>query len=76
MDIGSDEDRQVVAGIAKHYSPESLIGKRLVVVSNLAPVKLRGVDSNGMILAASTEDGAKLQLVTLDGDIPPGSRVR
>ena len=71
-----DEVRQIVSGIAKHYSPEDMIGKKVVVVTNLKPVKLRGVLSQGMILAASDEKG-KLSLVTPDDDnLDDGSEVR
>lgn len=71
-----DEVRQIVSGIAKHYSPEDMIGKKVVVVTNLKPVKLRGVLSQGMILAASDENG-KLSLVTPDDEnLDDGSEVR
>ena len=71
-----DEVRQIVSGIAKHYSPEDLVGKKVVVVTNLKPVKLRGVLSQGMILAASDENG-KLSLVTPDDEnLDDGSEVR
>jgi methionyl-tRNA synthetase len=73
LDLGS-EQRQVVSGIAKHYSPEQLIGRKLICVTNLKPVKLRGELSQGMILAAS--DGDKLTLATVAEDIPVGSRVK
>ena len=73
VDLGS-EMRQVVAGIAEHYAPDELIGKHVIVVANLAPVTLMGVESNGMILAAEG-DGA-LILSGLDGEVPPGSKVR
>lgn len=69
-----DETRQVVSGIAEHYSAEELVGKDLILVANLKPVKLRGNLSQGMILAASNEDG-KLSLVTVDKEIEPGSTV-
>jgi len=62
-----------VAGIAKHYTPEDIIGKKIVVVANLKPVKIRGLESNGMLLAASR--GKELRLLTLDGDLPPGAKV-
>lgn len=76
VDIGS-ETRQIVAGIAKHYSPEELIGKQIVVVTNLKPAKLRGVMSNGMLLAASTTgDPKEVRVVTPDGPVPAGSRVK
>lgn len=73
VDLGT-ETRQVVSGIAKYYTPDELIGKKVVVVTNLAPVKLRGIDSNGMILAAVTENGAKVLFA--DESTAPGSKVR
>jgi len=73
VEMGS-ETRQVVAGIAKHYSPENLVGKRVVIVANLKPAKLKGIESQGMILAASND--SDLAIVTLDGDIDSGSKVR
>lgn len=66
------EERQVVSGIAKYYRPEELVGKIVILVANLKPVELRGVTSNGMILAATK--GKKLSLVTVDG-IPSGGKV-
>ncbi len=71
--IGS-EVRQIVSGIAEYYKPEELVGKKVVVVTNLKPVKLRGVLSEGMILCASNDKG--LCIVTPDGDIPDGAEVR
>ncbi len=73
VDIG-DEKRQVVAGIGKSFKPDDLIGKRVVVVTNLKPAKLMGVESQGMILAA--DDGAALKLVTVDGPVKPGALIR
>lgn len=73
LDLGT-EQRQVVSGIAKYYRPEELIGKKVIVVANLKPVKLRGEMSNGMILAAS--DGDKLQMATVGQEIPNGTRVK
>ncbi|HHU91217.1 MAG TPA: methionine--tRNA ligase [Clostridiaceae bacterium] len=67
------EEKQVVSGIAKYYTPEEMVGKTLILVANLKPVKLRGIESQGMILAASNND--KLVLVTVDKDIPTGSKV-
>lgn len=75
VDLGT-EQRQILAGIAEQFEPESLIGKNVVVVANLAPRKLRGFESQGMILAASTPDGPPLGLVTIDADVPPGSVVK
>ena len=63
-----------MAGIAQHYTPEELVGKKIVVVANLEPARLRGVESQGMLLAASNKDG--LSILTLDRDIPSGCRVR
>ncbi|HBJ2614475.1 TPA: methionine--tRNA ligase [Clostridium botulinum] len=70
------EERQVVSGIAKYYKPEDLIGKKVVLVANLKPVKLRGELSQGMILAASTEDDSELFVASVDGDIEEGNIVR
>lgn len=70
-----EEKRQIVAGISKHYKPEDLVGKNIIVVANLAPVKLMGLESSGMLLAASTEDG-KLTILTTASDIDSGSMVR
>jgi methionyl-tRNA synthetase len=72
LDIGK-EKRQVVSGIAKYYTPDELTGKKVILVENLKPVKLRGVESQGMILAATK--GKKLNLVTIDGEIAPGGKV-
>jgi methionyl-tRNA synthetase len=73
VDLGT-ETRTVVAGIAQHYQPSELLGKRVVIVANLAPAKLRGVVSHGMILAALDEHG--LGVLTVDRDLPPGAQVR
>jgi methionyl-tRNA synthetase len=73
LDMGN-ETRQVVSGIAKYYEPDALIGKNVVVVANLKPAKLRGIDSFGMILAADTEDGVKVMFA--DDSAKPGSKVR
>ncbi|HOR86893.1 MAG TPA: methionine--tRNA ligase [Bacillota bacterium] len=73
LEVGS-EKRQVVSGISEYYSPEELIGKYVVLVANLKPVKLCGVESNGMILAA--DDGKDVVVVTPLSDIPSGSQVR
>ena len=72
LDDGFGE-RQVVSGIAKWYAPEDLIGKKVIVVANLAPAKLCGVESNGMIVAASVGEDAKV--IFVDKDIPNGSRL-
>lgn len=73
VDIGS-EMRQVVAGIGKHYAPEQLLDKQIVIVANLKPAKLMGVESQGMLLAASS--GEILSVVTPDREIGPGAKVK
>jgi methionyl-tRNA synthetase len=73
VDLGG-EVRQLVAGIAETYAPESLVGKSVAVVANLKPAKLMGVESNGMVLAASLE--GKAVLCTFDGEVPPGTRIK
>ena len=75
VDLG-DEVRQIVAGIATAYTPEELPGRKVVVVTNLAPRKLRGVESNGMILAASAGLDGKPVLCTFTEEIPPGAKVK
>ena len=72
IDIGS-EVRDIVAGIAEQYSPEEMIGKKIVVVTNLKPAKIRGIESKGMLLAA--KDGKLLSLVCVDKDVKGGSEV-
>ncbi|MHB0913520.1 MAG: methionine--tRNA ligase [Armatimonadota bacterium] len=68
------EERQVVAGVAKWYEPESLVGREVVMITNLAPAKIRGVESQGMLLAADL-DGAAV-LLSPDKEVPPGSTIR
>ncbi len=72
IDIGS-EKRQVVAGVAEHYSPDKIMGMKVVVVTNLKPATIRGVESRGMLLAA--KKGKKLTLVTVADDIPAGAKI-
>ena len=74
IDIGS-EVRQVLAGIAEAYAPETLVGRKVVIVANLAPRKLRGLESNGMIVAASL-DGGKPVLASFLEDVPVGARLK
>ena len=73
VDLGS-ETRQLVAGIKKSYTPEELVGKYIIVVANLQRATLRGVESQGMLLAASTEDGPVL--ATFDKAVAPGAKVK
>lgn len=75
LDLGG-ETRQVISGVAKHYKPEELIGKYVVVCVNLKPVTLRGELSQGMVLYASTNDDAKLFAVSIGEDLPTGSVVK
>lgn len=74
VELDDDEVRQIVAGVALNYSPDELTGKKVIMVANLPPVKLRGIPSEGMLLAASDEEG-NLSLVTVDRDIKTGSKV-
>jgi len=73
VNLGELGERQIVAGIAKHYEPEELVGKLIVVVENLQPAKLMGEESRGMLLAASK--GEFLRILTVDGEIEPGAEV-
>ncbi len=75
VDLG-DEQRQIVAGIAAQYEPESLVGRHVVVVANLKPAKLMGVESNGMVLAASVGEAGAPVLLDVPADVPPGSKVK
>jgi methionyl-tRNA synthetase len=72
LDIAGEE-RQIVAGIGAVYTPESLIGREIIVIYNLKPAKLMGVDSNGMLLAA--KDGEKLRILTVDGFVETGAKI-
>jgi methionyl-tRNA synthetase len=74
IDIGT-EVRQILAGIAEAYAPETLVGRKVVIVANLAPRKLRGLESNGMIVAASLEDGKPVLAGFLE-DVPVGARLK
>lgn len=73
VDLGG-EKRQVVSGISKYFTPEEMVGKTVVLVANLKPARLKGEDSFGMILSA--ERGDKLSLVTIETELPTGSRIR
>ena len=74
VDLGY-EKRQILAGIAQYYEPEKLIGRKIVIVANLAPRKMRGLESNGMLLAASLEGGAPVLAGFLE-EVPLGSRLK
>lgn len=72
VDLG-DEQRQICAGIRDHYTPEELTGRQVVIVANLETAKLRGLESQGMLLAAS--DGGRVVILTPEKPVEPGSRV-
>lgn len=69
------ENRTIVSGIAKHYAPEDLVGKQVCFIANLPPRKLRGIESQGMIISAENADGS-LSAVTVDREVKPGSQVK
>lgn len=74
IDLGN-EQRQICAGIRGHYDPAALVGRLIVVVANLAPRMMRGQESKGMLLAASSPDHSRVILLQPDSDIEPGSKV-
>ena len=77
VDLGKETGKRTIcAGIKKYYKKEELIGKQIVVVVNLEPRKMRGLESQGMLLAAVNEDESKVVLISPDSDIEVGSRVR
>jgi methionyl-tRNA synthetase len=76
IDLGEETPRQVLAGIAEHYEPEKMVGRKLVVVANLKPRKLRGFESQGMILAASIGEEGRPVIATFTEDVPNGARLK
>ena len=76
LDVGPLGTRQIVSGIAKHYTPEDLTGRQIIVVANLKPARLMGVESKGMLLAASTDGDETLAILNPDKPLPAGSLVR
>ena len=76
VDLAEDKPRQLVVGLAKHYSPEQLVGKGVVVLTNLQPRVIRGIESQGMLLAAEDGTGKTIALLTPDKEIQAGSKVR
>jgi len=74
VDLGT-EQRQLVAGLRGHYEPAALIGKQIIVVANLAPRVMRGIESKGMLLAATSPDQSQVILLTTERPIAPGARV-
>jgi len=75
LNVGELGERVICAGIKPYYSSEELIGKKIIIVSNLAPRKLKGVESQGMLLAAGSKDKDKCVLLTIEKDIENGSRI-
>jgi len=75
VDVGEAEPRTILAGIAEAYQPEQLVGRTIAIVANLKPAKLMGIESNGMVLAASPEGGLP-SLVAIDDSLPAGARIR
>lgn len=76
VDIGEEKPRQILAGIAQFYSPEQLLGRKIAVVANLKPRKLRGHESQGMLLAASVGEEGKPVIATFTEDVPNGARLK
>jgi methionyl-tRNA synthetase len=72
IDLGTE--RQIVAGIAQHYTPEELVGKSIIVIANLEPATIRGVESEGMLLAGTDENG--VVVLTTDKEMIPGSKIK
>jgi len=75
VDLGS-ETRQILAGMAPYYLPQEMVGRRVAVVANLKPAKLMGLESQGMLLAASTENAETVTLVSVPEGMPLGARIR
>ena len=74
VNLGEESPRQILSGIAKHYAPVDLVGKRVVIIANLEPRTMMGHESQGMLLAAHGEDEAPVLLLPA-GDVPPGSKI-
>jgi len=68
-----DENREIVAGIAEHYKPEELVGKKIILLANLKPARIKGIESKGMLLAA--QDGESLTILTVDKEVKPGAKI-
>ncbi|HEY4424512.1 MAG TPA: methionine--tRNA ligase subunit beta, partial [Pyrinomonadaceae bacterium] len=76
VDIGEEQPRQILAGIAQYYEPEKLIGRKVVIVANLKPRKLRGLESQGMVVAASYGEEGRPVIATFTEDVPNGARLK
>lgn len=75
IDVGEEKPRQIISSIAEFYKPEDVIGKRVVVVTNLKKAKFRGMESDGMLVCASLPDDADVELLTITKDFPGGTKV-
>jgi methionyl-tRNA synthetase len=76
VDVGEAEPRQILAGIAQYYEPDALVGRKVVIVANLKPRKMRGLESQGMVVAASVGDEGKPVIATFAEDVPNGARLK
>ncbi len=76
VDVGEEKPRTILAGIAEHYTPEELVGRKIAVVANLKPRKMRGHESQGMLLAASVGEGDKPAIATFTDEVPNGARLK
>ncbi len=75
IDVGEEKPRQIISSIAEFYKPEDVIGKRVVVVTNLKKAKFRGMESDGMLVCASLPDDEDVELLTITKDFPGGTKV-
>jgi methionyl-tRNA synthetase len=75
VNIGS-ENRTIIAGIKQHYSKEELKGMKIIIISNLKPKKVKGITSQGMLLAAENQEQSKIILLTPESEIEPGSKIK
>jgi len=76
VDIGEEKPRQILAGIAEYYAPEKMVGRKVVIVANLKPRKLRGYESQGMVVAASYGEEGRPVIATFAEDVPNGARLK
>jgi len=76
VDLGEEQPRTILAGIAQYYEPEKLIGRKVVIVANLKPRKLRGYESQGMVVAASYGEEGRPVIATFTEDVPNGARLK
>ena len=76
VDLGEEQPRTILAGIAQYYEPEKLVGRKVVIVANLKPRKLRGYESQGMVVAASYGEEGRPVIATFTEDVPNGARLK